>query len=54
MWEIGQIRRRRWISSRRGKVGTPFQIKKLKDLPQVYKDMEEMKVVGRVVLRILD
>ena len=39
---------------KRGKVGAPFQIKELKDLPQVYKDIEEAKVVGRVVLKIPD
>jgi len=39
---------------KRGKVGVPFQIRELKDLPQVYKDLEEMKIVGRVVLKIPD
>jgi len=37
---------------KRGKVGAPFQIRDLKDLPEVFKEMEEMKIVGRVVLKI--
>ena len=39
---------------KRGKVEAPFQIRKLKDLPTVYKEIEEMKVVGRVVLEVPD
>lgn len=37
---------------KRGKVSAPFKVMTLKDLPQVYKDMEEAKIVGRIVLKI--
>lgn len=37
---------------KRGKVSAPFKVVDLKDLPQVYKDMEAMKIAGRVVLKM--
>jgi len=37
---------------KRGKIEAPFQIRPLEDLSNVYKEIEEMKVVGRVVLKI--
>lgn len=35
---------------KRGKISAPYQVRPFKDLPNVYKEMEEMKLVGRVVL----
>jgi len=35
---------------KRGKVSVPYTVRPLKDLPHVYKELQEMKVVGRVVL----
>lgn len=35
---------------KRGKISAPYHVRPLKDLPSVYKEMEEMKIAGRVVL----
>ena len=35
---------------KRGKISAPYQVRPFKDLPNVYKEMEERKVVGRIVL----
>lgn len=35
---------------KRGKISAPFKVVGLKELPQVFKAMEEMKIVGRIVL----
>ncbi|KAF8456211.1 hypothetical protein BGX38DRAFT_1248841 [Terfezia claveryi] len=37
---------------KKGKVGAPIQIRSLQDLPLVYKEIEEMKIAGRVVLEV--
>ena len=39
---------------KRGKVVAPVQVRELRDLPQIYKDIEEGRIVGRVVLKIPD
>ncbi|RPB27124.1 NAD(P)-binding protein [Terfezia boudieri ATCC MYA-4762] len=37
---------------KKGKIGAPIQIRSLQDLPLVYKEIEEMKIAGRVVLEV--
>ncbi|KKY25290.1 putative alcohol dehydrogenase [Phaeomoniella chlamydospora] len=39
---------------RRGGISAPFQVKELKDLPEVYDLMQQGKITGRIVLKVPD